>query len=256
MSIGIFDSGMGGITVLNEIRKKYPEIDIHFYADTARLPYGEKTKEEILRYSEEIVEFLLKKNVELIVIACNTATSLALDEIKNKIDTNIIGVIEAGVNGVINLKSKNVGLIATTATVKSNKYEKVLKNIDENISLYTQPCPLFVTTIESGEIKGENIDKLINQYVNNISKNIDTLILGCTHYSIIKSSIKNIYNNLNIVDPSVEIINIIEKRNLIKNKHENSSTNYYVSGEKQQFKNNLKKIFSIETDNIFEIKGE
>ncbi|CAM3061190.1 glutamate racemase [Streptobacillus ratti] len=256
MSIGIFDSGMGGITVLNEIRKQYPNIDIHFFGDTARLPYGEKSKDEIIKYSSEIVEFLLTKKVELIVVACNTATSLALDEIKEKYDINIIGVIDAGVEGVINNKSKNVGLIATTATVNSKKYTQSLNNINSKIKVIDQPCPLLVLAIENGNIKGKDIDNLINKYVDDMSKEIDTLVLGCTHYSILKEKIKSLYSNIDIIDPSVEIVTIINNSDLIKNKNENSQTFFYVSGNKEKFKNNLRDIFYVESDNIIEIKGE
>lgn len=256
MSIGIFDSGMGGITVLNEIRKQYPKLDIHFFGDTARLPYGEKSKEEIIKYSTEIVEFLLTKEVELIVVACNTATSLALDEIKEKYNINIIGVIEAGVNGVINNKSKNVGLIATTATVNSKKYTQSLNFVNSQIKIIERACPLLVPTIENGNINGAYINELINEYVNHMSKEIDTLILGCTHYSILKETIKSLYSNINIIDPSVEIVKIINNNNLIKCKDENYKTFFYVSGSKLQFENNLKNIFSIESDNIIEVKGE
>ncbi|WP_073507692.1 glutamate racemase [Streptobacillus notomytis] len=256
MSIGIFDSGMGGVTVLNEIRKQYPNINIHFFGDTARLPYGEKSKDEIIKYSSEIVEFLLTKKVELIVVACNTATSLALDEIKEKYDVNIIGVIEAGVEGAINNKSKNIGLIATTATVNSKKYTQNLNNINSSIKVIDKSCPLLVPAIENGNIKGKDIDELINKYIDNMSKEIDSLILGCTHYSILKESIKSLYSNIDIIDPSIEIVKIINDRDLIKHKEEDSKTFFYVSGNKMQFKNNLKNIFSIETDNIFEIRGE
>ncbi|WP_156299466.1 glutamate racemase [Streptobacillus canis] len=256
MSIGIFDSGMGGVTVLNQIRKEFPDVEIHFFGDTARLPYGEKTKEQIIQFSSEIVEFLNNKNVELIVVACNTATSLALEELKEKYDINIIGVIEAGVNGALKNNTKNIGLIATTATVNSHKYSGTINELNSNIKVIEKACPLFVPIIENGNISGEKVEKLIEEYVGDLNSDIDTLILGCTHYSILKESIHHKYPNLNIIDPSIEIVNIIKSKKLIKNLHENGKTTFYVSGDKLQFKNNLKRIFDIETDNIFRVKGE
>ena len=151
MSIGVFDSGIGGLTVLKEIRKVLPNEKIFYFGDTARVPYGEKTKELITRYSKEIVEFLLDKEVSAIVVACNTATALALEELRKTFKIPIIGVIKAGAKTAINTtKSGNIGVIGTKATVNSKRYEEEIKKLSENVKVIAKACPLFVPAVEEG----------------------------------------------------------------------------------------------------------
>lgn len=254
MAIGIFDSGMGGITVLNEISKKYKNEDIYFFADSLRLPYGEKTKDEILQYCKNIVEFLLKKNVDLIVIACNTATAVALDELKKIYNVKIIGVIEPVLIKAISKNCKDLVLFATTATVNSKKYEESIKKIDENINLISKACPLYVPLIEKGNIDWDEISKTTDIYMKDINNNT-TLILGCTHYSILKTFLSKKYPTLDIIDSSVEIAKYIENNKLIKNdKKSLGQIKYYVSGSVEQFKENLKNIFNIENVSVEKVE--
>lgn len=242
MSIGVFDSGIGGLTVLKEIRKVLPNEKIFYFGDTARVPYGEKTKELITRYSKEIVEFLLDKEVSAIVVACNTATALALEELRKTFKIPIIGVIKAGAKTAINTtKSGNIGVIGTKATVNSKRYEEEIKKLSENVKVVAKACPLFVPAVEEGILDGKLVDQIIKTYLDDFEKEIDTLILGCTHYPLLKSAIGKIYTNLNIVDPAretaLDLKEILEEKNLLKNDAtKNREVKYYVTDGKDKFK--------------------
>ena len=242
MSIGVFDSGIGGLTVLKEIRKVLPNEKIFYFGDTARVPYGEKTKELITRYSKEIVEFLLDKEVSAIVVACNTATALALEELRKTFKIPIIGVIKAGAKTAINTtKSGNIGVIGTKATVNSKRYEEEIKKFSENVKVIAKACPLFVPAVEEGILDGKLVDQIIKTYLDDFEKEIDTLILGCTHYPLLKSAIGKIYTNLNIVDPAretaLDLKEILEEKNLLKNDAtKNREVKYYVTDGKDKFK--------------------
>ena len=254
MSIGIFDSGLGGVTALNVIKKNYKQKDIVFYGDTCHLPYGDKSRKEIIKYSEEIVNYLIDKGVEVIVIACNSATSNALDTLKEKYDIPIIGVIDPAIKKLLTLGSKKVGVIATETTIKSNKYHDKIKELDENIDVYSVACPKFVPVIESGKKDGEEIEKLIDLYISQISEKIDTLILGCTHYTIIKDVISRKYPKLTIIDPSIEVSRELE--NYISNINENGNIEYIISGNVEKFKNNLESIFGKDKYFISKVEGK
>lgn len=254
MSIGIFDSGLGGVTALNVIKKNYKQKDIVFYGDTCHLPYGDKSRKEIIKYSEEIVNYLIDKGVEVIVIACNSATSNALDTLKEKYDIPIIGVIDPAIKKLSTLGSKKVGVIATETTIKSNKYYDKIKELDENIDVYSVACPKFVPVIESGKKDGEEIEKLIDLYISQISEKIDTLILGCTHYTIIKDVISRKYPKLTIIDPSIEVSRELE--NYISNINENGNIEYIISGNVEKFKNNLESIFGKDKYFISKVEGK
>ena len=242
MSIGVFDSGIGGLTVLKEIRKVLPNEKIFYFGDTARVPYGEKTKELITRYSKEIVEFLLDKEVSAIVVACNTATALALEELRKTFKIPIIGVIKAGAKTAINTtKSGNIGVIGTKATVNSKRYEEEIKKLSENVKVIAKACPLFVPAVEEGILDGKLVDQIIKTYLDDFEKEIDTLILGCTHYPLLKSAIGKIYTNLNIVDPAretaLDLKEILEEKDLLKNDAtKNREVKYYVTDGKDKFK--------------------
>ena len=224
MSIGIFDSGVGGLTVLKEIRKVLPNEKIYYLGDTARVPYGEKTKELIVRYSKQITEFLLEQNVDAIVVACNTATSLAVEK-----------------TALYTTKNNKIGVIGTKATINSRKYETEIKNKNSAIEVYSKSCPLFVPVIEEGITKGEIVDLVVKMYLDEFKEKIDSLILGCTHYPLLKETIKNLYPNIEIVDPAKETAEDLKKiltdNNLMKNDGEKGKeVRYYVTDGQEKFK--------------------
>lgn len=242
MSIGVFDSGIGGLTVLKEIRKVLPDEKIYYLGDTARVPYGEKTKELIIRYSKEIVEFLLEKNVSAIVVACNTATALALKELKETFKIPIIGVIEAGARTAIEAtKNGKIGVIGTKATIQSGKYEEEIKLFNKKVEVLQKACPLFVPAVEEGILSGKLVNQIIKTYLDDFKRKVDTLILGCTHYPLLKDAISKIYPDIKIVDPAKEtaldLKEILEQNEFLKNDaKKDEEVKYYVTDGQEKFK--------------------
>lgn len=242
MSIGVFDSGIGGLTVLKEIRKVLPDEKIYYLGDTARVPYGEKTKELIIRYSKEIVEFLLEKNVSAIVVACNTATALALKELKETFKIPIIGVIEAGARTAIEAtKNGKIGVIGTKATIQSGKYEEEIKLFNKKVKVLQKACPLFVPAVEEGILSGKLVNQIIKTYLDDFKGKVDTLILGCTHYPLLKDAISKIYPDIKIVDPAKEtaldLKEILEQNEFLKNDaKKDEEVKYYVTDGQKKFK--------------------
>lgn len=240
MSIGIFDSGLGGLTVLKEVRKIFPNEEIFYFGDTARVPYGEKTKELIIRYSKEITDFLLTKNINVLVVACNTATALALEELKAVYDIPVIGVIEAGVRSALSAtKTNEIGVIGTKATINSEKYKQEIHRINKDIVVYQKACPLFVHVVEEGLLDGEIIESIIKHYLGDFDDKVDTLILGCTHYPLLKKEIQKIYPDLNLIDPAMEtaldLKKVLTENNAAENK--GGHVKFYVSDGVQNFRN-------------------
>jgi len=211
--IGVFDSGIGGLTVVREIRKRLPEESIVYFGDSARVPYGTKSKETILRFAEEDIRFLQSFNVKVIVSACFSVSSNALEELKEEFTIPIIGMIEPGVSALLNKSHKKIGVIGTNATIESGAFEKKLKDKFNDIDIYSAACPLFVSLAEEGWTEGE-IPKLVaKQYLSNLKdKNIEALILGCTHYPLLYSVIKDVVGNkVTMVEPGKEVALLLEK---------------------------------------------
>ncbi|MGC8976500.1 MAG: glutamate racemase [Candidatus Ratteibacteria bacterium] len=222
--IGIFDSGVGGLSVLKEIIKILPEENIVYFGDTARVPYGTKSKKIIIKYAEEDVEFLLKYKPKLIVIACHTVSSYASEYLKRKFkNIEFIDVIKPSVEEAIKItNNKKIGVIGTTGTISSGKYQKLLKK--NGISVYSKDCPLFVPLVEEGWFENEVTQKIVEIYLSDMKKNgIDTIILGCTHYPYLKNAIEKFFGeNVKIIDASykvaIEIKKFLERKNLKKQK--------------------------------------
>ncbi|MFA6272648.1 MAG: glutamate racemase [Patescibacteria group bacterium] len=191
--IGIFDSGVGGLTVARAIMKELPEADLIYLGDTARAPYGNKSKETIVKYALQDADFLIKKGATMLVVACNTASALAYDELKTAYpNVPIFEVIAPAVDeAVAATKAGRIGVIGTRATIKSNIYEKRLKEKNGELFIESHECPLFVPFIEEGWLKSPELKMIARKYLSVFkSKNIDTLILGCTHYPLIKEIIQ------------------------------------------------------------------
>ena len=206
--IGIFDSGLGGLTVVKSIKKLLPNESILYFGDTARLPYGLKSKELVIQYSTQIADFLIKKDVKMIIIACNTATAMALEELRNNFkNIPIIGVIEPGsVQASVDSINKKIGIIGTVATIKSKAYESALRSIDKNIEVFSKDCPLFVPFVEEGMVEGEAINLIVEHYLSGFKDNIDTMILGCTHYPLLETVIKKYVDDIILVDSASAVV--------------------------------------------------
>ena len=193
--IGIFDSGVGGLTVVKEIKKELPGVPIIYFGDTARLPYGSRSREIIQKYSQEIVEFLKGRGCKTIVIACNTASALAADYLREKYpDLTIYDVVSSGVEALAEAtKKKKVAVIGTKGMIGSKAYEKKISKIDPEVDVYTQACPLFVPLVEENWITRPETKKIARAYLRELKlKKVDTLLLGCTHYPLLEKIISGV----------------------------------------------------------------
>jgi glutamate racemase len=211
--IGVFDSGIGGLTVVREIRKILPEESIVYFGDCARVPYGTKSKETILRFAKEDILFLRKFDIKIIVSACFSVSSNALEELKEELDIPILGMIDPGVAAILDKSCKKVGVIGTNATIESGAFKKKLKSKSNNIDIYSVACPLFVPLAEEGWTSGEVAKIVAEKYLSPLVKeNINSLILGCTHYPLLYSVIKEVIGDkVYIIEPGKEVALLLEK---------------------------------------------
>ncbi len=203
--IGIFDSGVGGLTVVKQVVKALPDEEIIYFGDTARVPYGSKSKETVTRFSIQIIRFLLSKNVKSIIIACNTVSSNCFDELRKIFDVPIIEVVTPGVETCLKTTKNNiVGIIGTEATIRSGAYEKKLKAADSSVKVYSKACPLFVPIAEEGWADNQVAYLTAETYLKELAeKGVDSIILGCTHYPLLKKCIGTVMgDSVTIVDPA------------------------------------------------------
>jgi glutamate racemase len=212
-SIGVFDSGVGGLTVVKEIRKRLPEESIVYFGDSARVPYGTKSKDTILRFAKEDIEFLQSFDVKLIVSACFSVSSNALEELKKELSIPIIGMIEPGIRALKDCGFGKVGVIGTYATIESGAFENKLKEKFKDVEIYPAACPLFVPLAEEGWTEGKIPELVAKEYLSPlIAQNIDALIFGCTHYPLLYSVIKNVVGDkVKIIEPGKEVALLLEK---------------------------------------------
>jgi len=241
--VGVFDSGVGGLTVAREIMRQLPDERIVYFGDTARVPYGSKSKENILKYSRQIVKFLKSKGVKAIVVACNTASALALDEIKDEIDIPIIGVVKPGARTAVrSTKNKRIGVIATDATIKSELYTEFIHELDSDITVVGQACPLFVPLVEEGMLHDEVTDEMAKRYLAGLkTENIDTLINPA-------------------YETAMRLKELLEDKNLKfdgkLNMDENEKYEFYVSDAGGKFRTFANSILPFDIDTITQVEIE
>jgi glutamate racemase len=210
--LGVFDSGIGGLTVVRELLRLLPEEELVYYGDVARLPYGNKSKETITRFSREIIDFLVSKDVKAIVIACNTASALALPELEGTLPLPVVGVIEAGARAAAeHTHSGKVGVIATASTVRSGAYTRALSTRRPDLEILERACPLFVPLVEEGWIDHPVTRTVAEEYLAPLEHHgLDTLILGCTHYPLLKSVIGDVMGaGVRLVDSGEETARVV-----------------------------------------------
>ena len=243
--VGVFDSGVGGLTVAREIMRHLPNENIVYFGDTARVPYGSKSKDNIIRYSRQIIHFLKTKGVKAIVIACNTASALALDVVREESDIPIIGVVEPGARAALDVTvSKKIGVIGTEATIRSSMYEKIIQGIDPEAVVIGKACPLFVPLVEEGFAKHQVTNEIIDFYLSSfLETDIDSLILGCTHYPLLRSRIREyVGGKMTLVNPAYEtamdLKKLLEERGMENTGEEQAHASYsfYVSDAADKFK--------------------
>jgi len=201
--IGVFDSGIGGLTVVKALRDRLPNETIVYLGDTARVPYGPKSPDTVQRYALELAHMLMKKNAKALVVACNTVSSVALPLLTRKFSVPVIGVIEPGARAALQAThNRHVGVIGTRATIRSGAYEKALHATDNNVRVSSRACPLLVPLIEEGLLDDDVTDRVIVRYLEPLlSDGIDTLVLGCTHYPLLSAAIARVIGNeITLVD--------------------------------------------------------
>ncbi len=245
--IGVFDSGVGGLTVAREIMRQIPNEKIVYFGDTARVPYGSKSKDTITRFSRQIVRFLETQEVKAIVVACNTASAYALDELEKEVNIPIIGVVRPGAK-VATAATKNgkIGVIATEGTIASGIYSSYIKQINKDVEVIGKACPLFVPLVEEGLWEDPVTDEIAKRYLaefSQIDKEIDTLILGCTHYPLIRSTLGRIMGDkVTLVNPAYEtareLKELLTEKDLLNEKELGLGDNryqFFVSDKADKF---------------------
>ncbi len=241
--IGVFDSGIGGLTVVQSVNRLLPSESIVYFGDTARVPYGSKSNSTIIEYALQDAQFLAKKNVKLIIVACNTASAVAIDELKSKFDIPIIGMINPGAKTAIaETKNKIIGVIGTETTISNKAYSKAINQIDKEIKVIEKACPLFVPLAEEGWINHPATKLIAEEYLTELKDSkIDTLILGCTHYPILKEIIQEVVGkNVKLIDSgsaaSIEVDEYLIGRGIKNYQHNIGKYEYYVSDVPKKFK--------------------
>ncbi|MDI6785406.1 MAG: glutamate racemase [bacterium] len=241
-SIGIFDSGFGGLTVLSEVAKLFTKENIIYFGDVARSPYGPKSKETIIKYALEISKFLFNQGVKIIVIACNTASSCALEVLQEEYSIPIIGVIQPGAEEAVRItKNYKIGVIGTEGTINNNVYNRIIKSLNKEMQVVSQPCPLFVSLVEEGWVDTEVTHLIAKEYLSSLKENqVDTLILGCTHYPLLKDVIQKVMGkDVFLIDSATTVANkvksILEEQNILSSKESSGNIRFYVSDEPSRF---------------------
>ncbi len=240
--IGIFDSGVGGLTVVSEIQEMLPKEGIVYFGDTARVPYGTKSKETVTKFSVENVEFLMEHNVKIIVVACNTVSSLSLEFLKRCFRVPIIGVIGPGAKGAVtSTRNNRIGVIGTQATISSGAYEKAVKKISSKARLFGQSCPLLVPLVEEGWFDAKVTHDIASIYLEPLKrKGIDTLILGCTHYPALKGVVEKVMTkSVVLIDSAKEVAKeakeILDANGLLNTSLKAGKHKFFVSDEPARF---------------------
>lgn len=242
--IGVFDTGLGGLTTVSELKRIMPNENIIYFGDTSRVPYGTRSRETIKKYTKQDIRFLLSNNVKMVIVACNTASTVITFDMINSLDVPFAEVLTPAVNSaVIKTKSGKIGVIGTPATIKSGAYETALLNKNSNLKITTVACPMFVPLVENGYTDRENkVTKMVaEEYLQKLKKaNIDTLILGCTHYPIIKNLIGDIMGkDVTLIDSGVEVAtvvyNILKEKSILNPSNEIGNCHYFVSDSASDF---------------------
>lgn len=234
--IGVFDSGIGGLTVVHALTRRLPHENIVYFGDTARVPYGPKSPQVVREYAAQDVDFLLSKNVKMVVIACNTVSSVALDVVQKHAKMPVVGVILPGAMAAVKASGKKrIGVIGTRATVNSSAYTNALRQLDHDVEVFEQECPLFVPLAEEGWIDHKVTDAVAKEYLFPLRQHrIDTLILGCTHYPILKRAIASALDErVGLIDSgeaaAQEVERVLDEHGIRNPSTERANLQFYVS---------------------------
>lgn len=241
--LGIFDSGIGGLTVFCEIERSLPSEDLIYLGDTARVPYGTKSAATVTRYAVQGVEFLLRHKVKLIVVACNTASALSLPELQKRFPVPILGVIGPGAKGALKVsRSYRIGVIGTEGTIRSEAYPRAVVAQEPRAVVTSKACPLLVPLVEEGWLTGEVTERTCHQYLEKILlEKTDTLILGCTHYPLLKKVLQQVVGpKVNLIDSGEEaageVKSLLRKKGLLRKENGNPRREFFVTDSPERFR--------------------
>lgn len=260
--IGIFDSGIGGLTVVKQIINFLPNENIVYFGDTARVPYGSKSNSTVIEYAFQDTSFLMEKNVKMIIVACNTVSSVAIKSLREKFHIPIIGMIDPGSEmAVRESKTGRIGVIGTNATINNKAYSNNLIKLNKNLTIYEKACPLFVPLAEEGWLDHEATRLIAEEYLKELKEHeIDTLILGCTHYPILKKVIEKVMGEVKLIDSGVAAAKLVEHylngRGLRNESHNLGYHDYYVSDIPQKFKTIAQRFLGKSIENVHKVELE
>ncbi len=256
-SIGIFDSGIGGLTVVAEVARQLPKEEIVYFGDTARLPYGPKSTETVIQFAIQDSEFLLSQNVKMIVIACNTASAAALGELQSRYDVPVIGVIEPGaLAAVSSTLNGRVGVIGTEGTIASHAYRESIRRLDSEIEIIEQSCPLFVPLAEEGWTDREVTLVVAHEYLAPLrDAGVDVVVLGCTHYPILKQTVQKVFGpNVKLIDSAEEtardVAQILAEHDIVNDGDEKPVHRFFVSDVPHRFREQAERFLGAELPDV------
>lgn len=247
LPIGVFDSGVGGLTVVKEIMSQLPGERILYFGDTARVPYGNKSKKTVIGYSRQIIRFLLSKQVKAIVVACNTASALAVDAMRREFDVPILDVVRPGAKTAAEVtRNGSIGVIGTEGTIRSGIYNKCIYNMNPNLNVYGKACPLFVPLVEEGWIYDSVTREVARRYLGEFQgKGVDSIVMGCTHYPLLRNLIRDVVaevleEEVVLVNPAVEtakeLKRLLEENHFLAKECEMPEHTFYVSDGAEKFR--------------------
>ncbi|OIJ10613.1 glutamate racemase [Anaerobacillus alkalilacustris] len=243
-AIGVIDSGIGGLTVVKEMLRQLPKEEILYIGDTARCPYGPRPQEEVRKFTWEMINYLLEKEIKMLVIACNTATAVVLEEAKSKLSIPVIGVIHPGAISALKVtKNDHVAVIGTVGTIESGAYKKTLTSINNKVKVESLACPLFVPLVEKGAFNGQEAYDAVSKSLTPLKgTNIDTLILGCTHYPLLSEVIQEVMGNeIEIIssgnETAREVSALLYHKGILYTGNRRPNHTFYTTGEETRFKN-------------------
>jgi len=257
--IGMFDSGIGGLTVLKEVQKHLPGENIIYLGDTARVPYGTRSSQTVLKYSLTNTDFLLQQNIKLLVIACNTASAVATYKLREKYRIPIVDVVAPGARAAVKATDNGkIGIIGTEGTINSSAYQQEIRRLNKDVAIYTQPCPLFVPLAEEGwcDEQDEIVLSIALRYLAPLKKfTIDTLVLGCTHYPLLKGAIQSVMGgDIKLIDSAeetaLEVLNVLQTENIKNNGSGQGDNTFYLTDAPHRFTETGRLFLGKELDNV------
>jgi len=262
-AIGVFDSGLGGLTVVKELIRQLPNEHIVYFGDTARVPYGTKSKEAIIRFSRENTQVLLKNRVKLVVVACNSCSSYAMRTLRKEFKIPIVGVLVPGARKAAGVSRNNrVGVLATSATIASGQYPKTVRRFNKKAQVISQACPLFVPIVEEGWFNKSSALTIAREYLRPVRRfKADTLILGCTHYPLMKHTLaKVVGKNVALIDSAYEVANEVKKqlldRELLNATKKKGKLKFLISDKPQSFTKIARTFLGFELKQVQKVNGE